>query len=381
MALTDQECKKAQPSDKQYRLSDANGLSLIISPKGQKYWNIRITVHGQRKSESLGQYPDISLKKAREIALELKYKYSHSTIHEELKPFFRDVAEEWFENQKETWSTKHISNVRASLDELYMSLGDKRINQIQAPEILQNIKKIEARGSLEVAKRTLSRCGMVMKYAIANGYRLDNPAGDLVYALKSKRVKNLASLAASEMPEFLAKVRAYPSDVQTHHALTLIMLTGVRVSELLQATWDEFNLEERKWDIPAERMKNGLAHRVPLTDFMITELQALRLTHNQDLLFPHRLNNKEPMRSESILQVIKRSGYAGRMTTHGFRSLFSTVVNESNLFNFDVIERQLAHVPQNRIRSAYNRAQYWDERVKMMNWYSDQVKLWLNVMI
>ena len=97
MALTDQECKKAQPSDKQYRLSDANGLSLIISPKGQKYWNIRVTVHGQRKSESLGQYPDISLKKAREIALELKYKYSRSAIHEELKPFFRDVAEEWFE--------------------------------------------------------------------------------------------------------------------------------------------------------------------------------------------------------------------------------------------------------------------------------------------
>lgn len=184
MALTDQECKKAQPSDKQYRLSDANGLSLIISPKGQKYWNIRVTVHGHRKSESLGQYPDISLKKAREIALELKYKYSRSAIHEELKPFFRDVAEEWFENQKETWSKKHISNVRASLDELYLSLGDKRINKIQAPEILQNIKKIEARGSLEVAKRTLSRCGMVMKYAIANGYRLDNPAGDLVYALK-----------------------------------------------------------------------------------------------------------------------------------------------------------------------------------------------------
>ena len=381
MALTDQECKKAQPSDKQYRLSDANGLSLIISPKGQKYWNIRVTVHGQRKSESLGQYPDISLKKAREIALELKYKYSRSAIHEELKPFFRDVAEEWFENQKETWSTKHIGNVRASLDELYLSLGNKRINQIQAPEILQNIKKIEARGSLEVAKRTLSRCGMVMKYAIANGYRLDNPAGDLVYALKSKRVKNLASLAASEMPEFLAKVRAYPSDAQTHHALILIMLTGVRVSELLQATWDEFNLEERKWDIPSERMKNGLAHRVPLTNFMIKELQALRLTHNQDLLFPHRLNNKEPMRSESILQVIKRSGYAGRMTTHGFRSLFSTVINESNLFNFDVIERQLAHVPQNRIRSAYNRAQYWDERVKMMNWYNDQVQLWIIEML
>lgn len=377
MKLTDTECRKAQPKEKRYRLSDENGLSLLVMPSGQKYWNIRFTVLGERKSESLGPYPDISLKKARELALELKYKYSKSVLQEEIKPFFKEVAEDWFENQRETWSAKHISNVRASLDELYIALANKRINQIQAPEILQIIKKIEARGSLEVAKRTLSRCGMVMKYAIAHGYRYDNPASDLVYALKNKKVKNLASLSESEMPEFLRRIKTYPADAQTHHAIILIMLTGVRVSELLQARWDEFDLDDRKWDIPAERMKNGLPHRVPLTDMMINELQALRLTHNQDLLFPHRLNNKEPMRSESILAVIKRSGYAGRMTTHGFRSLFSTVVNESNLFNPDAIERQLAHVPQNRIRSAYNRAQYWDERVKIMEWYGAQVKNWL----
>ena len=126
-----------------------------------------------------------------------------------------------------------------------------------------------------------------------------------------------------------------------------------------------------------EQMKNRLPHRVPLTDMMIAELKALRLTHNQELLFPHRLNNKESMRSESILAVIKSSGYTGRMTTHGFRSLFSTVVNESNLFNPDAIERQLAHVPQNRIRLAYNRAQYWGERVRIMEWYGEQVEGWM----
>lgn len=377
MKLTDTECRKAQPKEKRYRLSDENGLSLLVTPSGQKYWNIRFTVLGERKSESLGPYPDMSLKKARELALELKYKYSKSVLHEDIKPFFKEVAEDWFENQKETWSTKHISNVQASLDELYIGLANKRINQIQATEILQVIKKIEARGSLEIAKRTLSRCGMVMKYAIAHGYRYDNPASDLVYALKNKKVKNLASLSENEMPEFLRRIKTYPADAQTHHAIILIMLTGVRVSELLQASWDEFDLDERKWDIPAERMKNGLPHRVPLTDMMLDELKALRLTHNQDLLFPHRLNNKGAMRSESILAVIKRSGYAGRMTTHGFRSLFSTVVNESNLFNPDAIERQLAHVPQNRIRAAYNRAQYWDERVKIMEWYEVKVKSWL----
>ena len=377
MSLTDVMCKKAQPQEKQYRLSDTNGLSLRIDPNGKKYWSIRYTENGQRKSKALGIYPELSLKRAREIALDLRYKLKNTVEVEEDQPCFKEVAEDWFNNQKETWSSKHISNVRASLDELYIALANKRINQIQAPEILQIIKKIEARGSLEIAKRTLSRCGMVMKYAIAHGYRYDNPASDLVYALKNKRIKNLASLSASEMPEFLRRIKAYPADAQTHHAIVLIMLTGVRVSELLQARWEEFDLEGRKWDIPEERMKNRLPHRVPLTDMMIAELQALRLTHNQELLFPHRLNNKEPMRSESILAVIKRSGYAGRMTTHGFRSLFSTVVNESNLFNPDAIERQLAHVPQNRIRSAYNRAQYWDERVRLMQWYGEQVEGWM----
>jgi len=371
-------CKKAQPQEKQYRLSDTNGLSLRIDPNGKKYWSIRYTENGQRKSKALGIYPELSLKRAREIALDLRYKLKNTVEVEEDQPCFKEVAEDWFNNQKETWSSKHISNVRASLDELYIALANKRINQIQAPEILQIIKKIEARGSLEIAKRTLSRCGMVMKYAIAHGYRYDNPASDLVYALKNKRVKNLASLSTSEMPEFLRRIKAYPADAQTHHAIVLIMLTGVRVSELLQARWEEFDLEERKWDIPEERMKNRLPHRVPMTDMMITELKALRLTHNQELLFPHRLNNREPMRSESILAVIKRSGYAGRMTTHGFRSLFSTVVNESNLFNPDAIERQLAHVPQNRIRSAYNRAQYWDERVKIMEWYGEQARSWMD---
>ena len=378
MSLTDVMCKKAQPQEKQYRLSDTNGLSLRIDPNGKKYWSIRYTENGQRKSKALGVYPELSLKRAREIALDLRYNLKNMVEAEVMQPHFQEVAEDWFNNQKETWSSKHISNVRASLDELYIALANKPIHQIQAPEILQIIKKIEARGSLEVAKRTLSRCGMVMKYAIAHGYRYDNPAGDLVYALKNKRVKNLASLAATEMPEFLRRIKAYPADVQTHHAIILIMLTGVRVSELLQARWDEFDLEGRKWDIPEDRMKNRLPHRVPLTDMMIDELQALRLTHNQDLLFPHRLNNKEPMRSESILAVIKRSGYAGRMTTHGFRSLFSTVVNESNLFNPDAIERQLAHVPQNRIRSAYNRAQYWDERVKIMEWYGEHARSWVS---
>ena len=378
MALTELQCRKAESRDKQYRLSDANGLSLVVDPNGKKYWSVRFTVNGTRRSKGLGKYPELSLKQARDMAYELKHNFVEEDIKEEPKPLFNEVAEVWFTEQSETWSSKHIQNVRASLDELYLSLGTIPIDKITAPEILKAIKRIEARGSLEIAKRTLSRCGMVMKYSIAHGYRFDNPASDLVYALKPQKVANLASLPVKDMPNFLAKVKSYPCHSQIQHALMIIMLTGVRVSELLNARWEEFDLENRIWDIPEERMKNRLPHRVPLSQSVINELEQLRQLHNQNLLFPNRLNNKKAMTSESILQVIKRSGYAGKMTTHGFRSLFSTVVNESNLFNADAIERQLAHVPQNRIRAAYNRALYWDERVKIMNWYEEQVKNWLN---
>ncbi len=377
MALTDAQCKNAIAKEKQYRLTDNNGLSLRVDPNGKKYWSVRFTVNGQRRSKSIGQYPEVGLKKAREVALCYIYETSGKPEIKVDQPEFYQVAEEWFEAKKLSWSKKHIQNVRSSLDELYINMGETQIDAITAQDILKAVKRIEGRGSLEIAKRTLSRCGMVMKYAIAHGYRLDNPASDLVYALKSKKVTNLASLPESEMPMFLSKVMSYPCDKQTHCAIMLVMLTGVRVGELLSAKWTEFDLDERKWDIPEVRMKNGLAHRVPLTDLMIETLHQLRGTHNHELLFPHRMDHEKPMCSETVLQVIKRSGYKGKMTTHGFRALFSTVVNESNLFSPDAIERQLAHVPQNRIRSAYNRAQYWDERVKMMEWYTQKVKYWL----
>lgn len=379
MSITDIQCRRAQPQDKQYKLTDGQGLSLLVHPNGSKYWVLRYMLVGKHKTKSLGSYPELSVKEAREAAQSYRQNLNESINEPEPEevPSFFEVGENWFNQQKDTWSNKHIQNVAASLKELYFDFKDRPVNQINAPEILKIIKKIETRGSLEIAKRTLSRCGMVMKFAIAHGYRLDDPTHGLTNALKARKATNLASLPIKEIPQFLASVKAYPCSPQIHHAIMIIMLTGVRVSELLNARWDEFDIENKVWDIPAERMKNSLPHRVPLTNLVIDELLQLRRLHHQEVLFPHRLYANKTMTTESILQVIKRAGYAGRMTTHGFRSLFSTVINESNLFNPDAIERQLAHVPHNRIRAAYNRAAYWDERVKMMDWYSEQVKGWL----
>ena len=262
MALTELQCKKAEAKEKQYRMSDTNGLSLIIDPNGQKYWSVRFTVNGSRKSKGLGKYPEIGLKTARELTYEVKHNLPDETLEEAPKPTFSEVAEVWFNEQRETWSPKHIQNVRASLDELCQALGLISVDKISAPEILKVIKKIELRGSLEIAKRTLSRCGMVMKYSIAHGYRLDDPTHGLTNALKPQKVTNLASLPIKEIPRFLANVKAYPCSSQIQHAIIIIMLTGVRVSELLNACWEEFDIENKVWDIPAERMKNSLPHRV-----------------------------------------------------------------------------------------------------------------------
>ena len=372
MPLTDTECRKAQPKDKQYRLSDSHGLSLIITTKGQKYWNVRVTVHGERKSESLGPYPDLSLKKARELAYELKHRYSRSVLHEDLKPYFKEVAEDWFNNQKETWSSKHISNVRASLDELYIALANKRINQIQAPEILQIIKKIEARGSLEIAKRTLSRCGMVMKYAIAHGYRYDNPAGDLVYALKNKRVKNLASLTASEMPEFLRRIKAYPT-LDSRIGLQLLTLLFTRPSELREAKWEEFDLENALWTIPDFRMKKRREHTIPLSKQAVQLLQELKNIHSEsDYLFPSRSNKNKPKSDTVFIMALRRLGYEGRQTPHGFRHIASTILNNKG-FDERHIESALAHV-KDGVAGVYNKAQYLEDRARLMQWYADYLE-------
>ena len=372
MPLTDTECRKAQPKDKQYRLSDSHGLSLIITTKGQKYWNVRVTVHGERKSESLGPYPDLSLKKARELAYELKHRYSRSVLHEDLKPYFKEVAEDWFNNQKETWSSKHISNVRASLDELYIALANKRINQIQAPEILQIIKKIEARGSLEIAKRTLSRCGMVMKYAIAHRYRYDNPAGDLVYALKNKRVKNLASLSASEMPEFLRRIKAYPT-LDSRIGLQLLTLLFTRPSELREAKWEEFDLENALWTIPDFRMKKRREHTIPLSKQAVQLLQELKNIHSEsDYLFPSRSNKNKPKSDTVFIMALRRLGYEGRQTPHGFRHIASTILNNKG-FDERHIESALAHV-KDGVAGVYNKAQYLEDRARLMQWYADYLE-------
>jgi integrase len=237
---------------------------------------------------------------------------------------------------------------------------------------LDAIRRIERRGAAETARKALRHCGSVFRFAIADGRGTYNPAGDLAGALKAPpKVRNHPALSASELHEFMSALDAYTGHMQTRLGLRLIMLTFVRTDELRRATWDEFDLDGGTWNVPAARMKTKAPHMVPLSRQAVEALRELHTLNGRVLLlFPGRSNVHKPMSENTLLYAMYRMGYHGLATVHGFRATASTILNERG-WSPDVIERQLAHSERNKIRAAYNRAEYLDERRKMMQKWAD----------
>jgi len=237
--------------------------------------------------------------------------------------------------------------------------------------ILDAVRKVEKRGAVETAQRVLQRIGAVIRYAIQTGRAAYNPASDLTGALKAQKVEHRPALPRGELREFYCRLAAEPLYIPTRIAMHLLMLTFVRPGELRFARWDEFDLERAEWRIPAERMKMREKHIVPLSKQALTLLEELRpITGRCALLFPAMTDHARPMSENTLSYAMGRMGYQGIATPHGFRALASTVLNEEG-FDPDVIERQLAHAERNKVRAAYHRAEYLDERRKMMQWYAD----------
>jgi integrase len=236
------------------------------------------------------------------------------------------------------------------------------------------VRVIEKRGALELANRALQYCGQVFMYGIATGRAERNPANDIKGALKTHVKKHFAHLKAIELPEFLEKVKSYDGHPQTKLAVTLLMLTFVRTTELRGATWDEIDLDKAEWRIPVERMKMRRVHIVPLSRQAVAAFKELqRLNGQWKYVFPNPSKPIKHMSENAVLYALYRMGYHSRTTGHGFRHTASTILNESGLFESDVIERQLAHVQGNKIRGVYNHAEYLPERRKMMQWWADHV--------
>ncbi|EHK5028943.1 TPA: tyrosine-type recombinase/integrase [Escherichia coli] len=384
MPLNDMQIRRAKPEAKAYTLGDGQGLSLLVEPNGSKSWRFRYRYAGKPKMISLGVYPTITLAEARarrdearKIVAEGK---NPSEVRKEQKlalriqseNAFEKIAREWHQMKSAKWSAGYASDIiEAFQNDIFPYVGTRPVGEIKPLELLNVLRKIEKRGALEKMRKVRQRCSEVFRYAIATGRAEFNPAADLSSALEVHKSNHFPFLKSDEIPDFLRALDSYAGSRLVQIATKLLMVTGVRTIELRAALWQEFDLDNAIWEIPAEKMKMRRPHLVPLSTQVLGFLNELKsMTGNYRYVFPGRNDPNKPMSEASVNQLIKRIGYAGKLTGHGFRHTLSTILHE-NGFNTAWIEMQLAHVDKNTIRGVYNHAQYIEDRKKMMQWYSD----------
>jgi len=390
MALTDTEVRKARFAEKPYRLSDAGSLYLWVTPAGGKLWRWAYKHDGKEKLMSFGKYPDVPLALARERHAEARKllasgldpmgqrKAAKTAGKTAAESSFDTIAGLWFDHWKTGKSTQHVDATRRRMEaNIFPLLGARPIADIEAPELVTMVKAIEARGAGDLAKRAMQNVGQIFRYAIAHGYAKRNPASEIRPAdvLRPTHKTNLARIDAKELPALLRAIEVYQGTHVTRLAMKLMALTFVRTNELIGAKWSEFDTESARWDIPAERMKMRDPHIVPLASQAIEILEMLRmLTGGSEWLFPGDRNASQPMSNNTILQALKRMGYKGQMTGHGFRGLASTILHEQG-YAHEHIELQLAHAPRNAVSAAYNHALYLKPRAKMMQDWANYLEL------
>ncbi len=387
MPLTDTALRKAKGAAKPYRKADGGGLFILVNPNGKRLWRLAYRFAGKQKRMALGVYPIVSLaaaRKARDAAKEQLArgldpaqirKHEKQALRMATGNSYEAIAREWYDAQLARWTPEHAGRVIRRLErDIFPYIGKRPISEIEPPELLDVLRRIEARGALDIVKRQREHCGQIFRFAIASGRAKRDPAADLRGALKASPPKqHLAAMPRNELPSFLRQLDDYDGDPITRLALKFTILTLVRTKELRSAEWRE--LEGLGWDtplwrIPAARMKMRREHIVPLPHQAVAILKELHpLTSYSPYLFPSA-SKKGFMSENTLLYALYRMGYHSRATVHGFRSVASTILNE-NGFNADWIERQLAHDEANKIRGAYNAAQYLQGRREMLQWYGD----------
>jgi integrase len=295
------------------------------------------------------------------------------TKHTQPEANFKWVATQWISRQAVKWTPRHRLMVEKRLQtNIYKYVAHKNIQRITRWELLELIQKIEARGACDVARRVLNDCRRIWQFAIVIGLCKQDITIGLNATLHGHVVVHQKAVMIEDFPELMLDISKYnkQSDQITRYALQLIALTFVRKNELLLAKWQEFDLENALWKVPAERMKMRIAHVVPLSTHAIAILNYIRQMYPSDQYIFHNGNPTSPIRDNALIQALYYMGYKTKMTVHGFRAIASTILNEQG-FRSDVIERQLAHAEPNQVRRAYNRAQYMSERIEMMSWWSD----------
>jgi integrase len=389
MPLTDILIRKAKPGPKIIKMSDGGGLQLWLEPDGAKRWRLAYRFGGKQKTLALGVYPDVSLveaRAARDDARRLLADGIDPSIAKRAARAakatadgntFDAIAAEWFAKKgKEGRADRTLGKVEWLLSLARPALGPRPIAEISAADVLAVLRTVEARGRHETAKRLRATIGQVFRYAVATARAENDPTGALKGALTAPIVTHRAAI--TDPIAFGALLRAIADDKggapETMAALELLALTFARPGELRAAEWSEFDLETAVWTIPAEKMKMRRPHRVPLASRAVAILRHLRtIASGSNYVFPSVRTGARPMSENTINAALRRLGFSKeQMCGHGFRAAASSMLNESGLFNPDAIERQLAHVDNDSVRRAYHRADYWEERVRMMTYWADR---------
>lgn len=399
MPLKEIQAKKSKPRDQAYKLADGEGLFLLVQPNGSKLWRMKYRFGGKEKLLSFGAYPAVGLAAARD-----KRTAAKAMLAEGKDPMrnkaeasagdtntFLKVAERWHENRKSALDPAHADRVWSRLQrDVFPIIGEKLIHEITAPDVLEMIRKIEARGALDISRRAKQGVGQVFQFAIACGLAANDPTAHLRGALKPRpRVKHMSRLPLSELPTFLEKLRAYQEEGErrssvTRDAVLFALLTWVRTKELRLAVKSEFEDLDGKvpvWRIPANRMKMGREHLVPLSAQAAQIAKSMISTASGDYIFPGTTPTK-PLSENTMIYALYRLGYHSRQTVHGFRGLASTWANEQLVefgkpamwirkYHEDWVEMQLAHSEKNEVRGAYNAAEYMVPRRRMMQDWAD----------
>lgn len=386
MPLTALQIKKAAPHDSDYELSDGGGLSLRVRTCGSKSWRFRFRLDGKQSHISLGTTDRVPLADARELASEarkLVAQGKHPGTERKSKraqasvvraSTLKAITLEWHQHKKARWSAGYAADVLDGFEkDVFPHLGTQPLVTIKPMEWLAVFRRIESRGALEKLRKVRQRCGEVYRFAIATGRAEYNPIADIGGALQAPAAEHYPFLNVSELPQLLAAIQACRGHDVVKLGARLLLLTGVRTAELRGAPWSELDLDAGLWSIPAERMKKRRPHLVPLSSQAVAVLRELQaITGGYTLAFPGRIDPAKPMSEAAINQLLKRCGYDGKATGHGFRHTLSTTLHEQG-YSSEWVETQLAHADKNTIRGTYNHAQYLDGRRQMLQWYADSI--------
>ncbi|OHD02963.1 MAG: integrase [Sphingopyxis sp. RIFCSPHIGHO2_01_FULL_65_24] len=392
MALSDIAIRNAKPREKPFKMGDSLGLFLLVQPSGGKLWRLKYRIHGREKKLSLGQYPEISLSDARrrrdvarsliadgkDPSLEKQREKMRSRL--EAANTFSAIADEYCRKRRRdgerAWATATATRSEYLLSQLAISIGRVPVAEIGPADVLAAVRKIEDRGNLESARRTLQLAGSVFRYAVATARLSSDPTRDLRGALLTPKVTHYGAITdPKQAGELLLAIDGYEGHAVTKIALQIAPHVFVRPGELRQAQWGEIDLEAALWTIPAEKMKMRKPHHIPLSRQAVELFGSLQsLSGTSGYAFPSMRTRRRPMSDNTLNAALRRLGYSGNeMTAHGFRAMASTLLNEEGIWTPDAIERALAHGDSDKVRAAYHRGAHWKERVKMAQWWSDHL--------